>query len=117
MKINRRNFLSNTAFLGLSSVIPYKAIAAKNQTINFNSNELRIGVITWSYRSLPSNLYSVIGYCLDSELNAMALKNNPELIKHYELIKNKNIKDRKYQFKENKKLIVSNQSHGSVVPN
>ena len=47
----------------------------------------------------------------------MALKNNPELIKHYELIKNMNIKDREYQYKENKKLIVSNQSHGSVVPN
>ena len=30
-------------------------------------------MITWSYRSLPSNLYSVIGYCLDSELNAMEL--------------------------------------------
>ena len=42
MKINRRNFLSNTAFLGLSSMIPYKAIATKNQTINFNSNELSL---------------------------------------------------------------------------
>ena len=60
MRINRRNFLSSTAFLGLSSIIPCKAISSENQTTNFNSNELRIGVITYSYRSLPSNLYSVM---------------------------------------------------------
>ena len=73
MKVNRRNFLSSTAFLGLSSILPYKTLAKNNQKVNLNPNGLRIGVITWSYRTLPSNLYSVIGYCLDSELNAMEL--------------------------------------------
>ena len=73
MKVNRRNFLSSTAFLGSSSILPYKTLAKNNYKVNLNPNELRIGVITWSYRSLPSNLYSVIGYCLDSELNAMEL--------------------------------------------
>ena len=54
---------------------------------------------------------------LNRELNAMALKNNPKLAEHYELIKNKNIKDRKYQYAEEKKLVVQSQAHGSVVPN
>ena len=51
---------------------------------------------------------------LNRELNAMALKNNPKLAEHYELIKNKNIKDRKYQYEE-EKLVVQSQAHGSVV--
>ena len=38
-------------------------------------------------------------------------------MKYYASIKNKNIKDRKYQYKQDKKLIVSNQSQRYVVPN
>ena len=84
---------------------------------NFNVSRIVYDVVNIIPDDIsPKDLLSLVKK-LNSELNAMALKNNPELIKHYELIKNKNIKDRKYQFKENKKLIVSNQSHGSVVPN
>jgi radical SAM superfamily enzyme YgiQ (UPF0313 family) len=55
---------------------------------------------------------------LNAELNAMAIKNNPALAKYYEMIKGKNIKDRKYSFgADEKKLIVQSQAHGSIVPN
>ena len=55
---------------------------------------------------------------LNKELNAMALKNNPKLSEHYDLIKNKEITDRKYQFGGVKKLVVKSQAqHGSVIPN
>ena len=54
---------------------------------------------------------------LNAELNAMAIKNNPKLKKYYSLIKGKNIEDRKYSRKIEKKLVVRNQTHGSVVPN
>ena len=94
-------------------------IVKKNKLFmpNFNVSRIVYDVVNIVPDDIsPDDLLSLVKR-LNSELNAMALKNNPELIKHYELIKNKNIKDRKYQFKENKKLIVSNQSHGSVVPN
>ena len=84
---------------------------------NFNVSRIVYDVVNIIPDDIsPEDLLSLVKK-LNSELNAMALKNNPELIKHYELIKSKNIKDRKYQYKQDKKLIVSNQSHGSVVPN
>ena len=64
----------------------------------------------------PKDLLNLVKK-LNSELNAMALKNNPKLAAHYDLVKNKNIKDRKYQFKIDKKLVVQGQAHGSIVPN
>ena len=64
----------------------------------------------------PKDLLNLVKK-LNSELNAMALKNNPKLSAHYDLVKNKNIKDRKYQFKVDKKLVVQGQAHGSIVPN
>ena len=65
----------------------------------------------------PEDLLNLVKK-LNTELNAMAIKNNPKLASHYDLIKNKNITDRKYQFEEEKKLVVQRQSqHGSVVPN
>ena len=71
---------------------------------NFNVSRIVYDVVNIIPDDIsPKDLLSLVKK-LNSELNAMALKNNPELIKHYELIKNKNIKDRKYQFKENKKL-------------
>ena len=41
---------------------------------------------------------------------------NPNLIEYYKLIKDKNIQDRKYQYKIDKKLVVQGQTHGSVIP-
>lgn len=64
----------------------------------------------------PEDLLALVKK-LNRELNAMAVKNNPDLQKHYDLIKGKNIKDRKYSYETDKKLVVQSQSHGSVVPN
>lgn len=54
---------------------------------------------------------------LNAELNAMAIANNPKLKLYYELIKNKNIIDRKYSHEIEKKLVVQSNAHGSVIPN
>ena len=55
---------------------------------------------------------------LNLELNSMAVKNNPKLKEHYDLIKNKKIEDRKYQFEAEKKLVVQGtHAHGSIIPN
>jgi len=52
---------------------------------------------------------------LNRELNSKALQRDKKLKKYYDLIKGKNIQDRKYQV-EKSKLIVDGMSHGSVVP-
>jgi anaerobic magnesium-protoporphyrin IX monomethyl ester cyclase len=63
----------------------------------------------------PEDLLNLVKK-LNAELNAMAIANNPKLKLHYELIKNKNIIDRKYSH-EIKKLVVQSGAHGSVIPN
>ena len=62
----------------------------------------------------PEDLLNLVKK-LNAELNAMAIVNNPKLKLHYELIKNKNITDRKYSH-EIKKLVVQSAAHGSVIP-
>lgn len=117
-----RSLKSDSFSVSLVAPLPgtklYEIVKKNNLFMpNFNVSRIVYDVVNIIPDDIsPKDLLSLVKK-LNSELNAMALKNNPELIKHYELIKNKNIKDRKYQFKENKKLIVSNQSHGSVVPN
>ena len=49
----------------------------------------------------PENLLKLVKK-LNKELNTMALNNNPQLKEHYNLIKGKNIKDRKYSFSDKK---------------
>ena len=117
-----RSLKSDSFSVSLVAPLPgtklYEIVKKNNLFMpNFNVSRIVYDVVNIIPDDIsPKDLLSLVKK-LNSELNAMALKNNPELIKHYELIKNKNIKDRKYQYKENKKLIVSNQSHGSVVPN
>ena len=85
---------------------------------NFNVSRIVFDVVNIIPDDIsPEDLHSLVKN-LNKELNAMALKNNPKLFEHYNLIKNKNITDRKYQFGKDKKLVVKSQAqHGSVVPN
>ena len=75
MKSNRRKFLTSVALVSSGSLIPnigFSLPTKKNNILNIDSN-VTIGTITYSYRSLPSHLYSIIGYCLDSGISAVEL--------------------------------------------
>ena len=75
MKSNRRNFLTSVALVSSGSLIPnigFSLPTKKNNILDIDSN-VTIGTITYSYRSLPSHLYSIIGYCLDSGISAVEL--------------------------------------------
>ena len=77
---------------------------------NFNVDRLVYDVVSIIPHDIsPEELYNLVK-SLNKELNSNALENNPDLKKHYNLIKNKNIKDRKYT------LIVQKDLGGSVVP-
>ena len=83
---------------------------------NFNVSRIVYDVVNIIPHDIsPEDLLGLVKK-LNAELNEMAIKNNPKLKSYYELIKNKNIKDRKYSHRV-EKLVVRNQTHGSVVPN
>ena len=83
---------------------------------NFNVSRIVYDVVNIIPHDIsPEDLLSLVKK-LNAELNEMAIKNNPKLKSYWELIKNKNIKDRKYSHRI-EKLVVRNQTHGSVVPN
>jgi sugar phosphate isomerase/epimerase len=74
MKSNRRNFLTSAVLISTGSLIPKIGFSSTFKKNNLNSDsKVTIGTITYSYRSLPSHLYSIIGYCLDSGINAVEL--------------------------------------------
>ncbi len=84
---------------------------------NFNVSRIVYDVVSIIPHDItPENLLKLVKK-LNKELNTMALNNNPQLKEYYNLIKGKNIKDRKYSFSDKKKLIVQSQAHGSIVPN
>ena len=83
---------------------------------NFNVSRIVYDIVNIVPHDIsPEDLLSLVKK-LNAELNGMAIKNNPNLIEYYKLIKDKNIQDRKYQYKIDKKLVVQGQTHGSVIP-
>ena len=80
-KLSRRSFLTkSTAMLsGLvigSSSLAAPAIIRSLQKPNSKFDGVQIGVITYSFRSLPSNAEQILKYCLDCNINAVELMGN-----------------------------------------
>ena len=85
---------------------------------NFNVSRIVFDVVNITPFDISAEDLLSLVKNLNRELNAMALINNPKLSEHYNLIKHKEITDRKYQFGDDKKLVVKSQAqHGSVIPN
>lgn len=84
---------------------------------NFNVSRIVYDVVNIIPHDISPEDLLILVKKLNAELNAMAIKNNPKLTDYYSLIDGKNIKDRKYSHKVEKKLVVRNQTFGSMVPN
>jgi sugar phosphate isomerase/epimerase len=76
---SRRNFLYQTALASLGIIYAGKTVWA-NTSLKGNSNKpnskingVQIGVITYSFRSLPGNPEQILQYCIDSNISAIEL--------------------------------------------
>ena len=116
-----KSLKSDSFSVSLAAPLPgtrlYEIVEQNNLFMpNFNVNRIVYDVVNIIPHDIsPEDLLMLVKK-LNKQLNTMAIKNNPSLQKHYDLIKGKNIKDRKYSYKEDKRLIVQSQAHGSVVP-
>lgn len=78
---NRRDFLQQTTFAGLGVLLTSKTGLAAN-TFSFLApsskiNGVQIGVITYSFRSLPGSAEQILQYCKTAGITAIELMGDP----------------------------------------
>src|SRR6187402_1432418 len=80
--LSRREFVGkSTAALASFALVSSSAISAPAIIRNWGKpnskfDGVQIGVITYSFRSLPSNAEQILKYCLDCNINAVELMGN-----------------------------------------
>lgn len=73
IQVSRRNFLATaslTAMGGLFNINKAWSLADKP---NSKFGGVQIGVITYSYRSMPHNIHQLLQFCIDSNISAIEL--------------------------------------------
>ncbi|MCL4191684.1 MAG: sugar phosphate isomerase/epimerase [Thermoguttaceae bacterium] len=75
--LSRRSFLGGAAALAASSMISNVAPAAEAARPNSNFNGVQIGVITYSYRSLPGTVEDILKYVTQSGISSIELMGDP----------------------------------------
>ncbi len=75
--LSRRSFLGGAAALAASSMISNVAPAAAAARPNSNFNGVQIGVITYSYRSLPGSAEDILKYVTQSGISSIELMGDP----------------------------------------
>lgn len=83
--ISRRKFLGGTAAAAALSMVPISFSCQSKPTVasapasdkpNSNFNGVRIGTITYSWRSMPGGVENVIKYCKESGISSIELMSN-----------------------------------------
>lgn len=75
--LSRRTFIGSTAALAASSMIPGRVFAAPVAKPNSNFNGVQIGVITYSYRSLPGSAEDLLKYLTQCGISSVELMGGP----------------------------------------
>ncbi len=75
--LSRRTFLGSTAALAASSMMPDAARAAVAAKPDSNFGGVQIGVITYSYRSLPSTAEDVLKHITQCGISSVELMGGP----------------------------------------
>jgi sugar phosphate isomerase/epimerase len=75
--LSRRTFLGGAAALAASSVVPGRAPAAADAKPDSNFNGVQIGVITYSYRSLPGSAEDLLKYITQCGISSVELMGGP----------------------------------------
>ena len=78
----RRKFLYKGGILSTAILYPHSLISKtiellKNNVLNSKFFGVQIGVITYSFRSMPQDVNSLIQYCKDCNINAIELMGEP----------------------------------------
>ena len=76
-KFSRRSFLGGAAALAASSCVPGITAASSARLPNSKFNGVQIGVITYSYRSLPSAAVDLLRYITKNGINSIELMGGP----------------------------------------
>ena len=75
--ISRRRFIGNTALAAAGMALASKSVFAAGSLFQAKPNSLingvQIGVITYSFRSMPSTAQDLLQYCLQCNINAIEL--------------------------------------------
>ena len=77
INLSRRTFLGSTAALAASTMIPGAARAAAAEKPDSNFNGVQIGVITYSYRSLPGTAEDLLKYITACGISSVELMGGP----------------------------------------
>jgi sugar phosphate isomerase/epimerase len=75
--VSRRTFLAGTAALAASSMIPGGSAAASAVRPDSKFAGVQIGVITYSYRSLPSSAENLLDYLTQCGISSVELMGGP----------------------------------------
>ncbi len=75
--LSRRAFLGGTAALAASSMIPGRSALASVAGPDSKFNDVQIGVITYSYRSLPGSAENLLEYILKCGISSVELMGGP----------------------------------------
>lgn len=75
--LSRRAFLGGTAALAASSMIPGRIALASAAAPDSKFNGVQIGVITYSYRSLPGSAENLLEYILKCGISSVELMGGP----------------------------------------
>ena len=73
---SRREFLTHSAILSLGMMLP-KDMLAFGPKPNSKFSGVQMGVITYSFRSMPGNIDQLIDYCKTCGINAIELMGEP----------------------------------------
>jgi sugar phosphate isomerase/epimerase len=74
---SRRSFLGAVAGVAACSVVPSRAWAADVTAPNSKVNGVQIGVITYSYRSMPGSAEDLLKYVVECGINSVELMGEP----------------------------------------
>jgi sugar phosphate isomerase/epimerase len=75
--LSRRNFLAGTAALAASSMVPGRLTATTVDKPNSKFGGVQIGVITYSYRSLPGSAENLLDYITQCGISSVELMGGP----------------------------------------
>ncbi len=74
--LSRRTFIGSTAALAASAMLPSRVRAVPTAKPDSNFNGVQIGIITYSYRSLPSSAEELLTYITQCGISSIELMGN-----------------------------------------
>ncbi len=75
--LTRRNFIGGAAALTASSMLPGRVLCASDDKPDSKFNGVQIGVITYSYRSMPSSAEDILKYVTKCGISSIELMGGP----------------------------------------